>query len=355
MIPLFGVIPLMAQITTPNPTPVSSTADGHGGHARKDLANLTEAERLQLSAASLPLVGQLQEDKGGKDQPNRTLPWVTDEAKAPRVAFRTFESKTVGAKVSYHIYTPEAYGKTEARLPVLYWLHGTDGGIVGIRPMAKVFDDAIEAGKVPAMIVVFVNGLPRRLWADSKDESAPVETVFVTELIPEVDKQYRTIAKREGRILEGFSMGGYGAARIGFKHPDLFAGVSILAGGPLDLEFKGPRAKHNPILRKQILTDVCSNDMEYFKSISPWMVAETSAEEVREKKMVIRHAVGNSDDTLELNAKFHERMESLKVPHEFAELPEVTHDAKAVLDALGERNGKFYRRALGLADPELNK
>jgi enterochelin esterase-like enzyme len=316
---------------------------------------LKQSLSIAVLIASLLLVGHSQEDKGGKAQPDRTLPWVTDEAKAPRVEFRTFDSKKVGGKVSYHVYTPETYGKTEARLPVLYWLHATDGGIVGIRPIAKVFDDAIKAGKAPAMIVVFVNGLPRRLWADSKDGSAPVETVFVKELIPEVDKQYRTIAKREGRILEGFSMGGYGAARIGFRHPDLFAGVSILAGGPLDLEFKGPRANNNPMLRRQILADVCSGDMEYFKSISPWMVAESSSAEVREKKMVIRHAVGKSDDTRELNAKFHERMESLKVPHEYAELPEVAHDVIAIFDALGERNGRFYARALGLADPELNK
>jgi esterase/lipase superfamily enzyme len=293
-----------------------------------------------------------QESPGLSD---RTLPWVTYEAKAPRVVFRTFDSRTIGGKVSYHVYTPVAYGNTEARLPVLYWLHGTGGGIAGIPPVAKFFDDAIEAGTVPAMIVVFVNGLPRRLWADSKDGSAPVETVFVTELIPEVDKQYRTIGKREGRILEGFSMGGYGAARIGFKYPDLFAGVSILAGGPLDLEFEGPRANRNPMLRKQILTDVCSNDMEYFKAISPWMVVELSAEKLREKKMLIRHMVGDRDNSRDLNRKFHDRMTELGIAHEYSELPNVAHDARALLTALGAGNGKFYRRALELADPESNK
>jgi Spy/CpxP family protein refolding chaperone len=51
MIPLFGVIPLVAQSTPHNPTPACSPADGHGRHARKDLANLTDAERQQLKAA----------------------------------------------------------------------------------------------------------------------------------------------------------------------------------------------------------------------------------------------------------------------------------------------------------------
>ena len=310
---------------------------------------------MAFFVAALPLAGQAQEDKDWKHQPNRALPWVTAEVKAPRIEFRSFESKIVGAKVSYHVYTPLAYDDPKSRLPVLYWLHGTEGGVVGVRPVAELFHDAIQAKKQPAMFVVFVNGLPRRLWADSKDGSAPVETVFVTELIPEVDKQYRTIAKREGRILEGFSMGGYGAARIGFKHPDLFAGVSILAGGPLDLEFEGPRAIHNPMLRKQILTDVCSSDMEYFKKISPWLIAESSTEKLREKKLVIRQAVGNRDNMRDLNAKFHERMADLQIPHEYSELPNVGHDARALLTVLSERNGEFYRRALGHASSESKK
>ena len=284
--------------------------------------------------------------------PDRALAWVTDEAKAPRVVFRTFDSKSVGGTVSYHVYIPAAYDNTEARLPVVYWLHGTDGGIVGIRPMAKFFDDAIEAGKVPAMIVVFVNGLPRRLWADSKDGSSPVETVFIEDVIPDVDKQFRTVGKREGRILEGFSMGGYGAARVGFKHPDLFAGISILAGGPFDLELRGPRAQQNPRLREQLLRDVCGNDLEYFKAISPWTVAATAAVALRDKTTLIRQVVGDRDDTRDLNRLFHDRMTDLKIVHEYYELPNVGHDARALLTALVDENGKVYRRALGLAEPK---
>jgi len=287
--------------------------------------------------------------------PDQTLAWVTVEAKVPRVVFRTFDSKTTGGKVSYHAYIPAAYGRSEARLPVLYWLHGTDGGIGGIRPSARVFDDAIEAGKVPAMIVVFVNGLPRRLWADSKDGSSPVERVFITEVIPDVDKTFRTIATREGRILEGFSMGGYGAARLGFKYPSLFAGISILAGGPFDLELRGPRAQQSPQLREQLLREVCGNDLDYFKAISPWVIAEAAAAALRDKKTSIRHVVGARDDTRDLNRRFHERMANLQITHEYAEVPNVGHDARALLTVLGDRNGEFYRRALGLSGSESRK
>lgn len=280
--------------------------------------------------------------------PDRTLAWVTPEAKAPRVTFRTFDSKIVGGKVSYHVYTPPAYDQRATRLPVLYWLHGTDGGILGIRPLTQFFDEGMQAGQLPPMIVVFVNGLPRRLWADSKDGSAPVETVFITEVIPDVDKSYRTLAKREGRILEGFSMGGYGAARLGFKYPDRFSGISILAGGPFDLELRGPRARQNPRLRETVLREVCGNDLNYFKAISPWTLAEPAAAALHERKTVIRHVVGDRDDTRDLNRQFHERMTELKIAHEYVELPGIGHDAPGLFRALGERNGTYYRRALQL-------
>ncbi len=280
--------------------------------------------------------------------PDRSLPWVTERAEAPRVSFRTFESRAAGGPVSYHVFTPPEYDDGAVRLPVLYWLHGTLGGVAGVAPLSRHFGAAMAEGRMPPMIVVFVNGLPRRLWADSSDGSAPVETVFVEELVPEVDRSFRTIAAREGRIVEGFSMGGYGAARIGFRHPDRFAGISILAGGPLDLDLQGPRARRNPRLKEAILREVCGGDAEYFKAISPWMLAEAAAPRLREQGTVIRHAVGARDDTRDLNRLFHERMEALSIEHDYLEIPGVDHEAPAVLSALLDR-GDFYGRALANA------
>ena len=276
---------------------------------------------------------------------DRSLPWVTEQVAAPRVAFRTFESAAAAGTVSYHVYAPAAYDEPDARLPVLYWLHGTLGGVAGIRPLSAHFDAEIRSGRMAPLLVVFANGLPRRLWADSQDGSAPVETVFITELIPEVDRSFRTVATREGRILEGFSMGGYGAARLGFAYPHLFAGISILAGGPLDLDLAGPRARRNPGLRESLIRDVCGGDLDSFRALSPWTLAETAAPAVRDRKPVIRQAVGTRDDTRDLNRRFHERMTALGIDHGYHEIPDVGHDAAAVLTALAATDGDFYRRA----------
>lgn len=272
------------------------------------------------------------------------LPWVTQQVEAPRVSYHTFESCAAKSEVSYHVYAPPAYENSGSeRFPVLYWLHGTEGGVKHIRPVARMFHSAIRDEDVPPMIVVFVNGLSKRLWTDSKDGRAPIETVFIDELIPHIDKSMRTIPRREGRILEGFSMGGYGAARIGFRHPELFGGISILAAGPLDPDFEGPRATGNP-LRDRILEDVCDGDMDYFRATHPWTLAESQAGILRKGETIIRQAVGSKDLSLYLSRRFHQHLEALGIPHEFHVVEDVGHDTPALMAGLA--NAAFYRKAL---------
>jgi enterochelin esterase-like enzyme len=275
--------------------------------------------------------------------------WVTPAVTAPRVQFRTFESLAAKTKVSYHVYTPAVYDEEpERRFPVLYWLHGTGGGLAGIAPLSAFFDRAMREGKVPPMLVVFPNGLAASMWCDSRDGSVPMETIVVQELLPHLDATFRTLAKREARILEGFSMGGYGAARLGLKYPEIFGAVSILAGGPLDLEFRGPRAAANPAERERILQDTFGGDVAHFKAQSPLTIAERNAAAIRGRSRV-RQAVGSRDFTVELNRAFSAHLQQINIEHTFTEVPGVGHDTLALLRGLGERNWEFYRAALTLA------
>jgi len=161
--------------------------------------------------------------------------WITPEVKAARVSFHTFDSAAAQAKVSYHLYTPAAYDAAESKdrhFPVVYWLHGSGGGTAGLAKVAAHFDAAIEAGKTPPFLVVFVNGLVEGMYVDWKSGAAPLETVIVKELMPHIDEAYRTITTREGRMLDGFGMGGYGSARLGYKHPEMFRPCRSSVRGP---------------------------------------------------------------------------------------------------------------------------
>lgn len=276
--------------------------------------------------------------------------WVSPSVEAPRVRQCVFESAAARTKVSYHVYTPEAYdAEPSRRFPVLYWLHGGggSGGAAVVRhvaPTAERFDRAIRDGKIPSMLVVFPNGLDS-LWVDSKDGRMPMETVVIRELIPDVDARFRTIAAREGRIVEGFSMGGYGAARLGFGHHDLFAAVSILSGGPLQREFTAaPRV--GPRGRDRTLRNVFGGDEEYFRARSPWVLAERNAAALTSGSSRIRMVVGDRDEMLANVRAFEDHLKALKIPHDYAEVPGVGHNPTDMLDAMGDAFWAFHRSAL---------
>lgn len=282
----------------------------------------------------------------GYAQNARPLQWVTPEVRAPGVEFRTFESRLASARVSYHIYLPPQYQADETKkFPVVYWLHGTGGGEQGIPPLTGIFAESIRAGKIPPMLIVFVNGLPAGMWCDSKDGKAPVESILINELIPEIDKQFRTVSAPEGRILEGFSMGGYGAARIGMKHFEKFAAVSMLGAGPLDLDFRGPKTEANPALRERLLRVVYGGDIEYFRSLNPHAIATEKAAVLR-GRLKLRILIGSKDFTLEGNQEFSSHLSKLGIAHSYIVFPEVGHNAAALIRAGGDSHWKFYRDVL---------
>jgi enterochelin esterase-like enzyme len=279
-------------------------------------------------------------------QDSQKVEWVTRRMEAPRVSYYTFESKAAHAKVSYHLYTPRAYNETSAlRLPVVYWLHGSGGGLAGIPQLASHFDQAIEAGQTPPCLVVFVNGLVNGMYVDWKDGTVPLETVIVEDLISHIDSSHRTIATRFGRLLDGFSMGGYGAARLGFKFPEKFRAVSVMGAGPLQEELKQtPRVNRRQA--DALLTRVYGGDQGYFRVSSPRKISADNASTIA-KDSLIRLVVGDADETYENNLRFHEHLEKLKIPHTWTVLSGIAHDPMAVLRSTGDEYWKFYRTAFG--------
>lgn len=286
---------------------------------------------------------------GPSDASVPASPWVTAAVTAPGVAYRQFESAAARTSVSYHVYLPPQYLlEPTRRFPVLYWLHGTGGQLTGIAPISAHFDAAIRAGHIPPMLVVFANGMTSSMWADSKDGRIPMETVVARDLVDEVDARFRTLASRDGRLLEGFSMGGYGVARIGLRFPERFGAISALAGGPIDLDFDGARARANPAERNRILAEVYGNDLEYYRQLSPLTIAgEFAASGAPQPR--IRIVIGDADDTRSASLALHHLLDSLDIPHEYAELRGVGHNMPQILAALGAGVWPFYSRPCALS------
>jgi enterochelin esterase-like enzyme len=279
-------------------------------------------------------------EKEGKQKAKKQFSepkWLMPVVEGPNLHYKTFDSAAAREKVSYLLYLPPGYDTATARrYPVVYWLHGIGGSQQGVPQMAQRLTKAIEEKKTPPMIMVFVNGMIRSGYVDTADGKYPVETVTIKELIPHVDRTYRTIAKREGRIVEGFSMGGGGAAKWGFKYPELFGTVSIIAGA---LHTREQMAQKNDRMAETY------GSAERFEQSNPWTLVEKNADKIR-GRTVVRIAVGGKDGLVGANTRFHELLERLKIEHDFDVVPDAPHSPNPVYDGLGDKNWSFWRKAL---------
>jgi len=137
------------------------------------------------------------------------------------------------------IYLPPGYKQSSARYPVAYVLHGNPGGVrdsfvnAGVH---RVAEQLILSHQIAPMILVGFEGSGPRgfndpvFYLDRRDGKYQMESWILRELVPFVDDHFRTLARPEGRALLGFSAGGFGAANLGLKHPNVFRVMASHAG-----------------------------------------------------------------------------------------------------------------------------
>jgi enterochelin esterase-like enzyme len=270
--------------------------------------------------------------------------WRTPVVEGPQISYHTFISQSADAEVSYHLYTPKVYAEDpQRRFPVVYWLHGSGGGVQGIPLLSKHVNAAIDTGQVPPFLVVFVNGLRLGMYVDWKNGSAPIESVIIKDLIPHIDASYRTIPNRKGRLLDGFSMGGYGAARLGFKYPETFGAVSIMGGGPLQETLtRTPRASSKQV--DELMREVYGGKQENFRAVSPRRHAADNAAVIARHSLV-RVVIGSRDNLFDNNLDFHKYLVGLGITHDWIVVEGIGHDPLGLLRAMGDRHWAFYREA----------
>ncbi|MCC6363430.1 MAG: esterase family protein [Bryobacterales bacterium] len=284
----------------------------------------------------LPLTIPFAFGQSGAPAPKPEPTWVDSDRSVPRgMRFHTFFSKSTGGEVSYLLYLPPAYEESpQARYPVVYWLHGLNGSQRSAASFVRHLDAAIRERRSPAMIAVSVNGMRDSRYVDSYDGKYPVESMIVKDLIPHIDRTYRTINKREARAIEGFSMGGFGAAHMGFKYPHLFGLVSIVAGALLD---DGDAATIHPELYQKNF----GANRDYYHSNSPWVLVEKNTAAIR-GRMAVRILVGDQDRLLERNRNFSALLSRLRISHHYLEIPSVGHELTRLYDQLDSAAFDFY-------------
>lgn len=169
---------------------------------------------------------------------------------------RWYFSKTTQAWRRIFVYTPPDYDQnTAARYPVLYLQHGggeDERGWPVQGRVSHIMDNLIAAKKAQPMLIVMERGYalkpgevpPVRMRPPQQGAGGPprdfsrmfttLDEVFVNDLIPMIDKTYRTKADREHRAMAGLSMGGMQTRAIALAHLDTFSHIGVFSGGSID-------------------------------------------------------------------------------------------------------------------------
>jgi putative tributyrin esterase len=217
--------------------------------------------------------------------------------------------------------------------PVLYLLHGLSDDHT-----AWTRRSSIEryVGGLP-LIVVLPNG-ERSFYTDAKERSrAAFETYIVQDVVGFVDRTFRTIPTREGRVVAGLSMGGYGAIKFALKYPDKFC-AAVSHSGAVDFA-RGDFTR----------TDNWGREWRPIMGSHPaggpddiFALAETVDRNILP---ALRIDCGTEDFLLDHNRALHAHLTGLGLPHEYEEHPgghEWVYWNFHILDTL-----KFFGKVLG--------
>lgn len=136
------------------------------------------------------------------------------------------------------IYLPPGYEDSEQRYPVIYFLHGftwSDSLMISVDKFDELLDKAIALKKIKPVILVMPDQhtLYRGSWYTNSSLTGNWADFTGKDLVNYIDKNFRTLAKKDSRGVAGHSMGGQGALKMGMLFPEVFSVVYALSPATL--------------------------------------------------------------------------------------------------------------------------
>jgi enterochelin esterase family protein len=170
-----------------------------------------------------------------------SLPWEVNDVPHGVIHHHFYRSAVAQDDRDYYVYTPPNYDSAAKKsYPVLYLLHGYsfDARSWSAAGRANVIlDNLIAQGKARPMIVVMPLGYgPMKFlgaWDNKELRDANFQKfseTLLTEVMPRVEREYRTIKDRNARAIAGFSLGGSESLLTGLNHLDKFSWIDSFSG-----------------------------------------------------------------------------------------------------------------------------
>lgn len=162
-----------------------------------------------------------------------------------RVDCDELKSHVLRETVHYCVMLPAGYDTPNAsnfHYPVLYFLHGLGGNEQELFKMGgwDLVQDLRREDKISDFLIVTPEA-KASFYVNSANGKVRYSDFFLHEFMPLVESKYRIRRERSSRAVSGISMGGYGALRFAFAHPELFSAVSaesaaLMPAPPQDLD-----------------------------------------------------------------------------------------------------------------------
>lgn len=268
---------------------------------------------LLLFAFSLPAAAQT--PSAAKSADAKTV------APSYALAARDFKlaSKLLGREMPYRVVLPKNYeAKRDERFPVVYLLHGLTGHFNNWTDQSKLKEHAARYD----YIIVTPEG-DNSWYTDSATQAnEKYESYIVEELIPEIDKNFRTLAVREKRVIAGLSMGGYGSLKFGLKYPERFALVGSFSGALGAASWTDKILGNNwKALTDSIMSVYGAEGSRTRKENDIYQIVRDLTPEKAKALPFIYLDCGTEDFLIEQNRDFAALLFEKKIPHEFRQLP----------------------------------
>lgn len=229
------------------------------------------------------------------------------------------------------VYTPAGYDtNTSERYPVLYLQHGGGEDETGWPNQGKVnfiMDNLIAEGKAKPMLVVMDRGsavnpdvpVNREQGLLGMLQNFTLVDVFIQEIIPAIDKEFRTIPDRDHRAMTGLSMGGFHSFQVTLLNLEKFAYIGGFSGGGLmlpDTEFS------------KLYNGVWA-DVETFNKKVKLMYISTGTEEPERMYQTVNN--------------FHKELEKAGIKHIYYESPGTGHEWLTWRRSLNQFAGMLFK------------
>ncbi len=217
-------------------------------------------------------------------------------------------SASMNKNIKTCVIVPDNYKKSKKKFPVVYLLHGYSGNY---GTWVKSFKEVSQQVDRYGFIAIGVDGNYSSWYFDSPiDPTFKYETYIIDELVPFIDKKYKTIASREGRAISGLSMGGHGSLYLSLKHQDVFGAAGSMSGG---VDIRPFSEKWDIKNRLGAITDFPEN---WEKNT---VVNLIELNQNNNLKLIID--CGVDDFFIDVNRELHQKMLALKIDHDYIERP----------------------------------